>query len=74
MKRLIIITDEDSEFFVSKPDSKNFTSMDVDKIKNYFITKNFNVSVFKFSELDLSQDYCGSLYVISNLRSRWKFL
>jgi glutathione synthase/RimK-type ligase-like ATP-grasp enzyme len=59
MKRLIILTDEDSEFFVSKADFKNFTSMDVDKIINYFIAKNFNVSVFKFSELDLSQDYRG---------------
>ncbi len=63
MKRLIILTDEDAELFVSKADFKNFTSMDVDKIKSYFVAKNFNVSVFKFSELDLSQDY-DKVYII----------
>jgi glutathione synthase/RimK-type ligase-like ATP-grasp enzyme len=63
MKKFIILTDEDSEFLVSKADFKNFTSMDVGKIKRYFIARDYNVSVFKFSELDLNEDYRG-VYII----------
>jgi len=63
MKRLIILTDEESEFLVSKADFKNFTSMDIDKIKTYFFTKDYNVNVRKFSELDLSEDYNG-VYIL----------
>lgn len=63
MKRLILLTDEDSEFLVSKADFINFTSMDVDGIKNIFTSKGFNVSVLKFSELDLNEDYRG-VYIL----------
>jgi glutathione synthase/RimK-type ligase-like ATP-grasp enzyme len=59
MKRLIILTDEESEFLVSKSDFKNFTSMDIDKIKSYFQAKEFIVSVYKFSELDMNLNYRG---------------
>jgi glutathione synthase/RimK-type ligase-like ATP-grasp enzyme len=59
MKEFIILTDEESEFLISKADFKNFTSMDIDKIKTYFLAKNYNVKVCKFSELDLSKDYLG---------------
>ena len=59
MKRLIILTDEESEFLVSKSDFKNFTSMDINKIKSYFQAKDFIVSVYKFSELDMSLNYSG---------------
>jgi glutathione synthase/RimK-type ligase-like ATP-grasp enzyme len=59
MKRLIILTDEDSEFLISKANFTNFTSMDINKIKAYFISREFIVDVYKFSELDLSQDYQG---------------
>jgi glutathione synthase/RimK-type ligase-like ATP-grasp enzyme len=63
MKRLIILIDEDSEFLVSKADLKNFTSMDIDRIKNNFISMGFAVSVFKFSEFDLNEDYHG-VYIL----------
>ena len=63
MKGLIILTDEESEFLVSRADFKNYTSMDIDKIKTYFLAKNYNVNVCKFSELDLSEDYHG-VYIL----------
>jgi glutathione synthase/RimK-type ligase-like ATP-grasp enzyme len=63
MKRLILLTDEDSEFMVSKADFKNFTSMDVGKIKSCFVAMGYNVSVFKFSEFDLTKDYHG-VYIL----------
>jgi len=38
---------------------KNYTSMDVGKIRDFFISRNFNVKVCKFSELDLNDNYKG---------------
>jgi len=63
MKRLIILTDGKSEFLISKADFKNFTSMDINKIKEYFVARNFFVEVFKFSELDLNNDYNGVYFL-----------
>jgi glutathione synthase/RimK-type ligase-like ATP-grasp enzyme len=63
MKRIILLTDEESNFLVSKADFRNFTSMDIEKIKTYFLAKNYNVDVYKFSELDLRQDYNG-VYIL----------
>ena len=59
MKNLIILTDEQSEFLVSRADLKNYTSMDIGKIRDFFISRNFNVKVCKFSELDLNENYKG---------------
>ena len=73
MKRLIILTDEESEFLVSKADFKNFTSMDIDKIKTYFFTKDYNVNVRKFSELDLSEDYNGVYILYQTSEARGSF-
>lgn len=69
MKKLIILTDEDSTFLISRVDLKNYTTMDIDIIRNYFLSNNFTVNVFKFSELDLSADYSGYyiLYQTSEL-------
>ena len=63
MKRLILLTDEDSEFLVSKADFKNFTSMDVGKIISCFGDMGYSVSVFKFSKFNLKEDYRG-VYVL----------
>jgi glutathione synthase/RimK-type ligase-like ATP-grasp enzyme len=63
MKRLILLTDEDSEFLVSKADFKNFTSMDIGKISSCFGAMGYSVSVFKFSEFNLKEDYRG-VYVL----------
>jgi glutathione synthase/RimK-type ligase-like ATP-grasp enzyme len=63
MKRLIILTDEASEFLVSKADFKNFTSMDVKKIGDYFRNKDFEVTVCKFRELDLRISYQGVFFL-----------
>jgi glutathione synthase/RimK-type ligase-like ATP-grasp enzyme len=63
MKRLIILTDEDSMFLVSMADLRNYTSMDINKIRAYFLSKNFSVEVYKFSELDLYEDYPG-VYIL----------
>jgi glutathione synthase/RimK-type ligase-like ATP-grasp enzyme len=59
MKRLIILTDESLQFLISIPDLKNYVSMDIGKIKNYFTERDYNVVVQKFSSLDLSGDYKG---------------
>ena len=63
MKRLIILTDEESEFLVAKADFKNFTSMNIDKIKSYFQARDFTVSVYKFSELDTNLNYQGIFFL-----------
>jgi len=63
MKRLIILTDECSQFLISIPDLKNYISMDICKIRDYFIQKDYEVRVEKFSSLDLNQDFKG-VYVI----------
>ena len=63
MRRLIILTDEDSEFWVSKPDRKNFVSMDLSKLTNYFVSFKYDVKIMKFSELNLNKNYFGT-YVI----------
>ena len=63
MKRLIILTDEELIFLVSIADFKNYTSMDVNKIKTYFLAQGYKVNVCKFSELDLSEDYYG-IYIL----------
>jgi glutathione synthase/RimK-type ligase-like ATP-grasp enzyme len=63
MRRLFILTDEESEFLISKADFKNFTSMDVKKIKEFFISHNYNVSVCKFSAFNLNENYKG-VYIL----------
>ena len=63
MKRLIILTDEESKFLISIADLRNYTSMDIEKIKTYFLAKDYNVSVYKFSEFDWSEDYHG-VYIL----------
>jgi glutathione synthase/RimK-type ligase-like ATP-grasp enzyme len=63
MKRLIILTDEDSNFLISIADLKNYTSMDISKIRAYFIARDFSVEVLKFSEFDLNDDYKG-VYIL----------
>lgn len=59
MRRLIILTDEISRFLLSISDFKNYTSMDTDKIRTYFLGNDYDVKVCKFSELDLNEDYRG---------------
>jgi glutathione synthase/RimK-type ligase-like ATP-grasp enzyme len=63
MKSLIILTDEQSEFLVSRADPGGYTSMDVEKIMNYFKTRDFSVRVCKFSELDLRDDFKGVYFL-----------
>jgi hypothetical protein len=57
MKKLIILTDENSEFHISKADFRNFTSMDVERIRKWFINHDYNVMVCRFSELDMTVSY-----------------
>ena len=59
MKRLIILTDEESEFLISKANLRYFTSMDINAIKGYFTSRNFSVEIYKFSEFDFCGDYRG---------------
>ena len=59
MRKLIILTDEDSEFLVSKADFRNFTSMDVERISAWFSDHEYDVRVCRFSELDINVSYKG---------------
>jgi glutathione synthase/RimK-type ligase-like ATP-grasp enzyme len=61
MKKLIIITDEDSDFLVSKADSRNFTSMDVDRITRWFSDHDYSVKVCRFSEIVPHTSYQGHI-------------
>ena len=63
MKRLIILTDENLQFLISIPDLKNYVSMDINKIINYFSVRDYSVVVRKFSSLDLAADFTG-VYII----------
>ena len=63
MKRLIILTDEDSNFLISMTDLKNYTSMDISKISAYFLARDFSVDVYKFSDLDLNDNFLG-VYIL----------
>lgn len=63
MKSLLIITDEQSEFLVSRADPRGYTSMDVRKIADYFMARGFSVTISRFSELDLRADYMG-VYIV----------
>lgn len=60
MKKLIILIDNKSDFQISKPDYKNFRSMDIDKIKKFFNSKDYDVVIKKFHELDLNDDFGGN--------------
>ena len=57
MKKLIILTDEDSDFLISRSNTKDFTTMDVEKIRVNFVQKGYSVIVTRFSKLDLNQDF-----------------
>lgn len=57
MRKLYILTDENGEFLVSKADSRNFTSMDINKISDWFRGKDYDVRVCKFSEFNIDADY-----------------
>ena len=63
MKRVIILTDEDSEFLVSRADFKNYTTMDVERIRNWFLNQNYTAEVCKFRELDLRLNYKNVIFV-----------
>lgn len=57
MKKIIILTDEQGEFLVSKADFRNFTSMDVDRIRKWFTGRDYSVTVSRFSEVDTEADF-----------------
>ena len=57
MKQLYILTDEDSQFLISKTDLRNFTTMNVLKIKEWFAGCGYSVKICKFSELNVKADY-----------------
>ena len=73
MGKLTILTDSDSRFLVSIPDQKNYTSMDVDKIKRYFETEKYDVNVLKFYELDLTKNYSGMFFLYQTSESPGAF-
>lgn len=72
-KSLIILTDEQSEFLVSKPNPLGYTSMDVKRIENYFKIRNFAVRVCKFSKLDLRDDFRGTFVLYQSSETPGSF-
>ena len=57
MKQLIILTDNKTDFHLSKPDLKYLRSMEIEPIKNLFEKNDFNVEVLPFHKLDLTRDF-----------------
>ena len=57
MKQLIILTDNKSDFQLSKPDLKFIRSMEIEPIKKFFEQNDFNVKIIAFYDLDLTRDY-----------------
>jgi glutathione synthase/RimK-type ligase-like ATP-grasp enzyme len=57
--RLLILTDYRGWFWVSVEDLKNYTSMNLQKLKDLFVGYGFEVEILKFSELDYNRDYNG---------------
>lgn len=57
MKEMLIITDDNNIFWSSIADLKNCTSMDIYKIKEYFLSYGFSVLIKKYSELDLEMNF-----------------
>ncbi len=73
MKRLIILTDEKLQFLISKSNFRFFTSMDVNRIKEYFVSGGYTVEICKFSDLDLSVDYNGVCILYQTSESKGSF-
>lgn len=73
MKNLIILVDNKSNFQISKPDFKFFRSMDVNKIKMFFISRDFKVAVKKFSEFDLTDNFKGSYILYQTSEAKGSF-
>lgn len=63
MRKLFILTDEYSEFLVSKADLRNFTSMNVNIIRDWFRARDYDVTVCKFSQVDLTISYRGCYFI-----------
>jgi glutathione synthase/RimK-type ligase-like ATP-grasp enzyme len=63
MRKLLILIDNDSMFLISIADLKNYTSMEINKIKNYFLAYDFDIEVIKYCQLDFNQNYKG-VYII----------
>lgn len=73
MKRLIILTDESLQFMISIPDLKNYRSMEISKIRDYFIEHDYQVEISKFSNVDVSQDYSGVFIIYQTSESPGSF-
>ncbi|WP_418792199.1 hypothetical protein [Phosphitispora sp. TUW77] len=63
MKKLLILKDYKDMFWVSVENLKDYKTMNVELISNYFMNKGYIVSVLKYSEIDFNKDYQG-VYVI----------
>jgi glutathione synthase/RimK-type ligase-like ATP-grasp enzyme len=73
MEKLIILTDSRSDFLISIADLKNYTSMDIKKIQEYFEDNHFEVDIKYFSDLDLSKNYKGQFILYQSSESFGSF-
>ncbi|MBU7007223.1 hypothetical protein [Phosphitispora fastidiosa] len=63
MKQLLILKDYRDMFWVSVENLKDYKSMNVEQISNYFSNRGYKISVLKYSEIDFDEDYQG-VYVL----------
>lgn len=73
MRKLYILTDNESKFLISIPDRKNYRSMDIEKIAGIFRANGFEVSVLKFRELDPSADYSECYFIYQTSEAQGSF-
>lgn len=61
MKRITILTDDHDRYLISMENLKNYTSMDIGKIKGYFESKGYAVKIIKYADFDFSGDFSGDI-------------
>jgi len=73
MKRLVMLTEDSGDFLISKSNLKYFTSMDVNAIKAYFVSRDYSVDVYSFGEFDLCGDYKGVYFLYQTSEAAGSF-
>lgn len=62
-RKLMILTDNNGKFLISIQNLKNYTTMNISRIKKYFENKGYIVCIKSFSELDFCDNY-RNVYIL----------
>ena len=73
MRCLLILTDYNNEFLISINNKNKYVSMNIEKIKGYFISRGYDVNIMQFSELDFKRNYEGYYVLYQTSESKGQF-